>query len=107
MAGVFSGSYVEGSFDKTAWNEGKRAVGMQMLAEIEEVEPGFLARTKEEMARVQVAATDDDEDPVARRRRERRFKLSGTGGEPSGRRGLRVRTEPEPEPVEDYEPYGE
>ena len=43
-AAVFATSYVPGSPDQTAYNEGRRAIGLRLLRDLEETEPGVTLR---------------------------------------------------------------
>lgn len=62
-AGVFRTSYVSGSFDLTAMNEGRRSMGLELMAEIHQLDPSYYLSMAQEaaMAERQAAHTNQED----------------------------------------------
>lgn len=49
-AGVFRTTYVAGSFDLTAMQEGRRSMGLELMAEIHQLDPSYYLSMAKEAA---------------------------------------------------------
>lgn len=63
-SGVFRTSYVAGSFDLTAINEGRRMIGLKLMADIHQLDPAYYLKMAQEAAAAERQAENTNKEDV-------------------------------------------